>query len=166
MSWSFYAISGTLVSLLAWTLERRRWKTWNRTLGVAILFIVLGLVVFKQLGPATLGNEKWYEATPYVEGLFFGLMLLGMIARYLTKAIEYRREKIDDLRKAGGKIVKPPLEFDLWEFSYPLFISIVTFGALLSQLVDRRLSIANAVLSFQTGFFWQTLLAAKQSDKN
>ncbi len=88
-----------------------------------------------------------------------------MIARYMTNAIEVRREKISALQKQGGAYSTPSLAFDIWEFSYPLFVSVVTFGGLLSQLKDHTLSLANAVLSFQTGFFWQTILAGRQQTK-
>lgn len=43
-----------------------------------------------------------------------------------------------------------------------MFVSVVTFGALVTQLKDHTLSVSNATLSFQTGFFWQTILTAKQ----
>ena len=46
---------------------------------------------------------------------------------------------------------KPSIEFDAWEFSYPLFVSVITFGTLLSQLEGNVLNVANIVLSFQTG---------------
>ena len=149
--------------MLFWFLQRRRWKPWVRALCfLTILFLLLTFVYFQE-GPSTLGGPgKWYETSPYVEALFFVVMLAGMIARYITKAIEIRREKIAELQREGGNFTKPMLEFDAWEFSYPLFVSVVTYGALLSQLKDHSFSIGNATLSFQTGFFWQTLLATKQ----
>jgi len=161
-----FLVSGTLVSLLIWFVQRGGWNLWARILCILTTLAALAIFIFLQAGPPTLGGEQhWYETSPYLEMLFFALMLLGMSARYITKAIEVRREKIAALAKNGAASAKPGLEFDFWEFSYPLFVSVVTYGALLSQLKDHSLSIANATLSFQTGFFWQTVLAAKQQGK-
>jgi len=76
----------------------------------------------------------------------------------MTKIIEERREKIAEEKRKTGNVIKPKLEFDLWKFTYPLFVSVVTFGALLSQLNAQYISFAGIILSFQTGFFWQTIL--------
>jgi len=43
--------------------------------------------------------------------------------------------------------------------------SFVTYGALLAQIGDSMITLANATLSFQTGFFWQTILTAKRMSK-
>ena len=51
------------------------------------------------------------------------------------------------------------MEWDRWEFVYPLLVSVITFGALLGQLEDTVANLPNLILSFQTGFFWQTILA-------
>lgn len=158
-----FVVSGILISVLIWFAQRRQWKKWIRSICVASTSLVLAVFVYFQSGPATLGAEKWYETSPYLELFFFLLMLTGMAARYITKAIEIRRDKIAELQKQGQAVAKPKLEFDIWEFSYPLFVSVVTYGALLSQLKDHTFSVGNATLSFQTGFFWQTVLAARQS---
>ena len=158
-----FVMSGILISGLVWFLQRHSWKVWIRGLCCLITLVALLAVVSFEVGPSTLGGgSTWYENSPYVEIVLFTLMVAGMVARYITKAIEARREKLLELQKQGGSFTKPGLEFDAWEFSYPLFVSVVTYGALLSQLKDHSLSAANATLSFQTGFFWQTLLATKQ----
>jgi cell division protein FtsW (lipid II flippase) len=161
-----FLISGTLLSLTIWVVQRRQWKNWVRLLFVIVLFLASAVCFYLQSGPATLGTERWYETSPYLEILFFILMLMGMAARYFTKVIEVRREEISKLQKRSRSVVKPKLEFDIWEFSYPLFISVVTFGALLTQIKEQTFSAGNAVLSFQTGFFWQTILTAKQGKNN
>lgn len=89
-------------------------------------------------------------------------MLLGMVARYFTQAIELRRAKIERLSNDGKPFDKPKLEFDAWEFAYPFFISMITYGALAAQMDDAKLKIATITLCFQCGFFWQTILGAKQ----
>jgi hypothetical protein len=128
--------------------------------------LALAAVLFVTLPVETLGDETrvWNE-TPFRELILFALMIVGMAARYMTHAIELRRERIKELSKEQGGIRgrKPKLEFDAWEFSYPLFVSVVTFGALLSQIGDSFLTLANTILSFQTGFFWQTVLAKRDT---
>jgi len=165
MSVLTFVVLGVLLSALIWLLQRRQWKAWIRFLWAAGIFLCLALVIYPQAGPVTLGTEhRWYQTSPLVEGWFFLLMLAGMGARYVTKAIEVRREKIAELSKQDAPFDKPGLEFDVWEFSYPLLVSVVTYGALLTQLKDHTLTAGNAILSFQTGFFWQTLLVVKQGE--
>jgi hypothetical protein len=163
MSLATFALVGALISLSIWLVQRTRWNKWIRLFCLlATIVAIIALLVFPAK-PVTLGEEShWYDTSPYLELIFCVLMLMGMSARYITKAIETRRERILELQKQGAIFVKPALEFDIWEFSYPLFISVVTYGALLTQVKDHTLSVANATLSFQSGFFWQTILAAKQ----
>jgi len=85
-------------------------------------------------------------------------MVLGMMVRYFAYAIEQRRDRIAELRRTSQADPQVRLQFDLWEFSYPLLFSVVTFGGLLGQVKDGDLTVANVMLSFQSGFFWQTLL--------
>ncbi|MCI0559151.1 MAG: hypothetical protein MN733_11695 [Nitrososphaera sp.] len=132
---------------------------------IAILLILLGIfsaiVLFAILTDeaTTLGNRQGLNIeSPYREFLLFLLMLAGMAARYFTHAIEDRRARIAELRSVGDE-TPVKLRFDIWEFVYPIFVSIITFGALLPQVDGEKLSFANLVVSFQTGFFWQTLLA-------
>jgi len=93
--------------------------------------------------------------------ILFVSMLIGMAVRYFTKAIEERRDKLIKWRTSGSGGKRPTLEIDKGEFAYPLLLSAITFGALLSQLKSDQVTLENVLLSFQTGFFWQTLLAAK-----
>ena len=158
-----FVVCGVLVSLIIWFLQRSRWKTWIRVLCAAVTLVALAIFIYVSSAPVTLGaEESWYKTSPYIEMVFFALMLAGMAARYVARAIEARRDKIAELAKQSSSFAKPKLEFDIWEFSYPLLVSVVTYGALLTQLKERTLSTENAILSFQTGFFWQTILAAKQ----
>jgi hypothetical protein len=157
-----YFVVGTTLSLIVWCIQRPRWSILLKVLCCTTLLAFTGIFVFLESAPKTLGKEEWYTIGPYPDLSFFVLMLIGMAARYFTKAIEVRREKIAALERAGEAFTKPGIAFDLWEFSYPLFVSVVTFGALLTQVKGNGLSLENIILSFQTGFFWQTLLATRQ----
>jgi hypothetical protein len=155
---------GLLTTLAVWTIQRQRVNLALRVVLVAPLLFIGAFIVFLLMPPVTLGTApSWYDKQPWKEVILFITMTLGMSARYMTKAIEARRERIEILRKEGRPHKKTRLEFDAWEFSYPMFVSVVTFGALLSQIGTSALTITNLILAFQTGFFWQTLLATKQA---
>ena len=109
-------------------------------------------------GGMFLGEVAWYDRFPYREIILFLIMLTGMVARTLTLAIERRRKVIAQLSEGGAQFEKPGLDLDVWEFSYPFLVSVLTFGGLLSQIGDEQLSLLVLVLAFQTGFFWQTVL--------
>jgi hypothetical protein len=119
---------------------------------------VLTMLTFVSAPPGTLGERRWYQESPAAECLLFVAMLFGMAASYLTKQIERRRIRIEEKRKLSDVSVTP-LEFDLWEFSYPMLVSVITFGAILQNIGEKPIDLASMILSFQTGFFWQTVLA-------
>jgi len=124
-----------------------------------IIFSLIGLIIFVYSADYTLLERRiWYNCSPYVELTYFLMMILGMIARYITKAIDDRNERITKIEKIGDYSTKPKVQFDGWNFSYPFFVSILTFGFLLQQIKTETLNISEVVLSFQTGFFWQTIL--------
>ena len=90
-----------------------------------------------------------YDVSPYREFVQFALMLSGMAARVLSTAIERRSVN-------GNKL--GPIAVDRWEFVYPMLFAVPTFGALLIQDKSGTLELKDAILAFQTGFFWQTIL--------
>jgi hypothetical protein len=157
----FFILFGILFTALVWTIQRQslRWPL-RLPICIIILFSCI-LTIYFYIPEKTLGDLFWYDQRPYNEIILFVMMLFGMAARYITKSIEQRRKEIVKLKKSGRKFDKPGLEFDMWEFSYPLFISVITFGTLLPQIDNTRLTLTNAILGFQTGFFWQTLLTKK-----
>jgi len=157
-----FMVSGILIASFIWILQNRLLPNPIRVILAVICLMGFTFSMYLAAGPVLLSQKNWYNASPFIEIILFLLMIFGMAARYFTNAIEVRRNKIKK-RKSSDHLAyeKPSLEFDLWEFSYPLFFSVVTFGALLSQLDEKIISITSAVLSFQTGFFWQTILKQK-----
>jgi hypothetical protein len=154
MDWQFFTYGLLLtgaVTIITW----RRIPVVFKLVGLALIAVIAFAISPSQ---GFLSDERWYDRTPYREILLFLLMLAGMIARYFTRLIEERRNQIATTTSRK----KPRLDFDLWEFSYPLFISVITFGVLMAQIGDESLSLADVTLSFQTGFFWQTVLGAVQ----
>jgi hypothetical protein len=151
-----YGLVGTLLLLI---LATRRISPALKLIAVFILVGVTLIGTYIAQPPVTLdGNEKWYSSTPYREALLFLLMLCGMAARYLSRTIEDRRIKVIAAAKTGDH-KRVGLDFDLWEFVYPMLVSVISFGALLNQLESDRLTLASVIMSFQTGFFWQTILS-------
>lgn len=160
--WQVFIPCGVVLSVALWAAQRSTWSVWMRVVLVLLLLAVASVYVYLATpNLITLGPEAaWYNVTPIREALLFLIMLTGMAARYFTQEIEARRVRMEQARRKGID-AKPGLEFDIWEFAYPLFFSVVTFGALLSQIKETTLSLASLILSFQTGFFWQTLLVVK-----
>jgi hypothetical protein len=160
-------IFGAIIAAFIWVFQRKQLKKGQRVViisGIALILIAAFVVMTSFCDTQYLGEgEKWYNLSPFYQIIFFLIMTTGMAVRYVAKAIEDRRDKIRKLKIEADKdgmvkLVKPGLEFDMWEFSYPFLFSVVTFGALLSQVDSKAVTIANIILSFQTGFFWQTLL--------
>jgi hypothetical protein len=151
--------TGVSLSIVIWLAQRKSMPAWLRGTGsiVAILAGVLAAYISAR-DTSYLGEESWYDASPWREIIFLLLMLIGMASRYFTHAIEQRREEVKRLKAEGQDASKVRLQFDVWEFSYPLFFAVVTFGGLLGQIQDGGVTLTHLVLSFQTGFFWQTLI--------
>jgi len=140
------AIFGLFALLIASAAKWRWW--WGVTFAVVLAAVVAA--VFAWTGePLTLGNKQWFERSPIRELNLFIVMLLGMAARVVSVAIE-RRKNPDGAAQAPVKT--------RWEFVYPMLFAIPTFGALLGQVSGDSVSMGNIILSFQTGFFWQTVL--------
>jgi hypothetical protein len=157
-------VLGVFVSVCIWIVQTRKLGSKTKTITLIVSCSAFAGFVLLVESQAFLGNTVWYNRSPYKEICFLLLMLLGMVVRYFAYAIEQRRGQVAQLRKAGELHPKLGLQFDAWEFSYPLLFSVVTFGGLLGQVKDGDLTVANAMLSFQSGFFWQTLLKKSISE--
>ena len=154
-------VLGVPIALLIWLVQRTQMPALVRTIlcVAAVAAVALGLAWFGMAaGSSFLGSKAWYDGSPWREIFLLVLMMAGMAARYFTSAIEDRRERLKSLARKGQREVAVPLTFDVWEFSYPFLFSVVTFGSLLGQIKDQDVSLTTVLLSFQTGFFWQTLL--------
>jgi len=156
--WLTFVVLGLLASALVWLLQRRRWPFWLRLPAAAFALAALAIAMFVAGENTFLGEVAWYDETPAREVILFLLMLAGMAARSLSVAIEERRQEAMKLGTAGQPVASVPLRIDVWELFYPMLFSVITFGALLSQVGDGTLNVAAVVLAFQTGFFWQTVI--------
>jgi hypothetical protein len=152
---TFLLIGSTCAGILSVFVSGLHWLI--KTVVMLCLSVVLAVSVFIFIEPATLGASQWFQQSPWWELLLFLVMLAGMMCRYITAAIEERRDR---LRTSTNKR-RVRIRFDPWEFSYPLFVSVITFGGVLSAISAKEVSLQNVILSFQTGFFWQTILASR-----
>jgi hypothetical protein len=145
-----------LVALLI--LGRSRLPWWAQGGGSLIVTAVIIGSFYWASEPSALGWEfglAQLNESPLRELILFLVMLLGMMARMLSLAIEQRRTA-----KAAGRRPNPQLglKLDRWDFVYPTLFAVPTFCGLLSQLPAQILSWAILALAFQNGFFWQTIL--------
>lgn len=147
---------------------RSRW-----IVALLLLLVGAGLIIALtsfRFGTQTLSEEApWFDRTPYREGMLFLFMLGGMVARFVTLAIEERRSAIKARAASSTQAERMPgvpIRFDIWELVYPMMVSVITFGVLLKQIDASQLSVASIVMSFQTGFFWQTILTRAEGRAN
>ncbi len=143
-------IVGLIVLVSASLLKLRWW--WQAVLAIVLTGMVASLLNISE--PVHLGGERWFNISPSRELLLFAAMLLGMIARVLS--IEIEKWRANRLRTSGPQINR-------WDLVYPMLVSIPTFGALLSQTNAESLTLQALILSFQNGFFWQTILKREES---
>lgn len=164
-----FTVMGGLLALVIWTTRkifvgmRHNVRATTRALSWTWLVIgAAGIAIFVAVTgtPLTLDESQWYTASPFPEIALFCVMLFGMVASYLSRQIEVRRAAIEARRKSGD-LSRPPIDLDVWEFIHPLLVSIITYGVVLEQLHNKGISFESVVIAFQTGFFWQTILARR-----
>ncbi len=93
-------------------------------------YIVRGMTVKGEQG----GKEYWLKV-----GLFFILMVLGMLAR----------EAYNSLVNS-----KP---FNWISFAIAAIVSPMIFGAVYGSLGNLEINVPSVVLAFQNGFFWNSI---------
>src|SRR5229473_2244439 len=88
---TYIFVAGSLfISLLI--LSRRTWSSFLRW-PLALFVATIALLFFTLLSPVFLGSGPWFDASPWREVLLFVLMLLGMVFRSLSAAIDKRRPR-------------------------------------------------------------------------
>ncbi len=148
MFW-FY-VTAVLGTLLIFALSFVR-LGWPARLAIAGFATAVAVVLTSPAVPTLAPGSSWLDSTPYRQLTLFFLMLFGMGARVLSVAIEQRNKTKKNETSAA-------LAVDRWDFVYPLLFAVPTFGLLQSQIQAETLSWQDAVLAFQNGFFWQTVL--------
>src|SRR5215468_10060540 len=96
-----------------------KWRWWTRS-AVALAATILLTILMLAPSPPTLGSEpNWFNRSPVSELVLFALMLLGMVARVLSVAIDHRNSVE---ARASGQV-----KLDRWEFVYPMLFAVPTF---------------------------------------
>ncbi len=113
-------------------------------LAVDILVLKDGTVISKGAGEI-LANLPWEDI-----GMFFS-MLVGIASKYLFDLIGEKRRR--------------RLAFNKWQFLRPFLVSPIIFLAILSQVPENIPAHMLFIISYQNGFFWQTLLYKAEPQK-
>jgi len=79
-------------------------------------------------------------------------MVAGMVSKYLWDLIEARKSRRSD----PGSDKNVSIRFDIWECIQPLLVAGIVFSGVLSD--SKVLTLPLMLLSYQNGFFWQTIL--------
>ena len=132
-------------------------RTRYRLTALGGFLVILLIICVLSLQPNVfLGGElHWYDRSPYREGLLFFVMLIGMFSRQLSVAFEVYFKERSKLRGSSPQL---HLKLDTIDFLYPLLFAAITFGSLIGNVGDKPISVVTLVLSYQNGFFWQTLI--------
>jgi divalent metal cation (Fe/Co/Zn/Cd) transporter len=138
-------------------LTRRVALIW-RLLGVALIVGTASILIMAATVTVRAGEVEWYQQVPYKQLIALVVMIAGMAAKYFFDLIEARRR-----RKSAGDS-RARLRFDRWDFAQPFLVSLIVFGSFWSGHGDDVLSLNWLIMSFQNGFFWQTLLGKQASE--
>lgn len=103
-----------------------------------------GSIHFLLKGSALSGQD----VVPWVGLVYFLSMVLGMFAHSTWDAISKRRNG------------QPP-SFDKWLYLRPALVAPIIFIAVLKLVGGNSFDFAALLLSFQNGFFWQTVLSKR-----
>ena len=146
----FFIVSILLLISVFW-MRRRVSLVW-RLLGLILLisFFTFDIWIF----PVTTRSVDlaWYEQAPYKHLISLSFLVAGMASKVLYDAIDALR-----LRKSKGE-ASTRLQIDNWDFVQPFLVAFIVFGAFWQLHGQESLNLTWLVLSYQNGFFWQTIL--------
>lgn len=114
-----------------------------------ILFFIFLMWLFKV---DTRSASIWFNNSPYKQLIALFFILLGMSAKVIFNGIEERKKKI------SNGIKNPPVKIDKWDFFKPFIVSFIVFGVFWNKYGHEILTLNYLIISFQNGFFWQTIL--------
>jgi hypothetical protein len=142
-----FFILGSIASFIVWFFQRKKMVRAIKIVIILLIFSLSTILIF-YTEPLYLSASKiWYNRSPWFDFLLFSFMILGMIAQYFVSIIEKKRENKEN-----------KINFDIWEFSYPMFFSVFTFSYLIGVLEIKNFNLGNIIIAFQTGFFWQSIV--------
>ena len=148
----------SILSVYLWFSEKKKLQLLFRSIGLILILLIFGISGYSLQDIDYLGEDKWYNLSPYRAIILFFIMAIGMIASVLNKAISEHKKKIVQTKSAGSKYTRQIFKVDRWDVFQPFLISFLTFSGLLTQVGNQNLNLTTITLAFQTGFFWQTVL--------
>jgi hypothetical protein len=125
-----------------------------------IISLALGITVL-YLSPHAIArgenaNSIWKQPA-IVDSILFIAMVVGMAFRYLWDLIEVRRAALHP----GSSHQPVHLNFDWLDFLQPLLVAGIVFAVVIGTAKD--LSPTTILFSYQNGFFWQSILKARDA---
>jgi hypothetical protein len=113
---------------------------------IAALLVWIGYVVIVPYlwPPEYLRSEAEASAPVWTGIIYFGAMVIGMAAHTAFDAVAQRKQG------------QQPA-FDPWSFLQPALVSPIIFLGVRAMLVEKEYTLEATLLSFQNGFFWQTV---------
>jgi hypothetical protein len=137
-----------ITGIAAILLVRSSWSTRRQLLIAAGVFalalaVYVGVEIMRVPPGVDKGRgEQLLEEITWFEGLLYAVMLMGMASKVMLDAMN---------RKRGVK-------FNKHGFLKPLLVSPIVFGAVYGAAGDEASSILLLLLSYQNGYFWQSVL--------
>lgn len=156
-----YLLLGACIALALLGL-RGRWRlTWIKPVLIAAGIVALVALLVAQMSRRTMGGDAWYDHEAFVYLVTFLMLLFGIVSSTLVHAIVERKAKLAQYpSEQERKQVK--LAVDRYDFLYAFLISVPTYGALLAQFPEKKLTIVLLTLSYETGFFWDAVLGVRK----
>jgi hypothetical protein len=112
---------------------------------------------FKGIPPTRTETEIWYQNTPWKHAILFVVMLLGMVTNYFFELVQARIKA----KESNGQVQLPKF---IWEkLVLPLLIAGILFGYFWGEHSHEPMELTVILISYQNGFFWQTILAKLKS---
>jgi len=155
---AIFLVLGCIAVLGMWCFTRKFRIGVVKVLCCIVVVVSYVCAAWSFSGPQLLGQKRWLDETPYRQSIIFVLMSLGMVVSSLSSALNERLEVIRKRKEKGESTRGIRLRIDWYEFSRPFLFSVVTYCLLLTELGDQPLRPVSAILAFQNGFFWKTLV--------
>jgi len=96
----------------------------------------------------------WYNKTPYKQLLTFVILLLGIISKHILDTLKANDKEIVNQNKRKYNIFRRLVKL----FLKPFIASVIVFSIFWQAHGNEQLTFNYLIISFQNGFFWQTLI--------
>ncbi|MBN2092727.1 hypothetical protein JW964_24105 [candidate division KSB1 bacterium] len=150
-----YLFIGMLLGfLLIIFIFNRKFHWALRILLLFFLVILSGFFLLAfDIAPPVRGEEEcWHQIAPWKHIILLIVMLLGMITNYFFEFLQARIKA----KESAGQAKLPKF---IWEkLVLPLLIAGILFGYFWGQHGKEPMGLAIIFISYQNGFFWQTIL--------